>query len=170
MDIRRASLEDVGDIAAIHVRSWQEAYRGIVPEDFLRSLSIERREVAWRDALQSRTSDTWIAEDAGRVLGWINTGSSRDADAGPRTGELWAIYVDPNTWRRGVGRALWREAEAQLRAAGFHRVTLWVLDVNQRALHFYESIGFSVDSGHEKTIERGGATLREIRLRRDLCG
>lgn len=170
MDIRRAALEDARSIAEIHVRAWQEAYRGIVPEEYLRSLSIEEREIRWRDILRTSSADTWIAEDAGRVLGWMSLGSSRDADAAPDTGELWAIYVAPEAWRSGVGKALWQHAEAELRRAEFESVTLWVLAENQRAQRFYESLGFSVDPGHEQTLERGGARLLEIRMRRPPCG
>jgi len=170
MQIRRAVIQDAEAIAAIHVRAWQEAYRGIIPDEYLRSLRSERREVMWREALQSADSDTWVAEDAERVLGWINTGPSRDAGADCRAGELRALYVDPGAWRRGIGRALWREAEAALRAAKFEHVTLWVLEANRSARRFYEAIGFGADLGYERTIERGGASLREIRLRLDLRG
>jgi ribosomal protein S18 acetylase RimI-like enzyme len=168
MHIRRATPEDTAAIAAIHVRAWQEAYRDMIPADFLRSLSLEQREAAWHDALLHPTSDTRIAVDAGEILGWIDTGFSRDADADRNTGELRALYVAPGAWRRGVGTTLWRAAEVGLRAAEFRSVTLWVLDANRRALGFYEAIGFCVDAGHEKTIERGGAMLREVRLRLDL--
>lgn len=170
MQIRRAAIRDAGAIAAVHVRAWQVAYRGIIPDEYLRSLSTERREVMWLEALQNPASDTWIAEEAGRVLGWINTGPSRDADTDRDVGELRALYVDPGSWRRGIGMALWREAEAALRAAEYESVTLWVLEANRSARRFYEAIGFRADLDHEKTIERGGALLQEIRLRLDLRG
>lgn len=74
------------------------------------------------------------------------------------------------SWRRGIGHALWTRAESHLRSSGFSRVTLWVLKENEGALRFYDSIGFVTDPGQAKTIERGGAQLIEIRLRRHLGG
>jgi ribosomal protein S18 acetylase RimI-like enzyme len=166
--IRRATTADAAEIAAIHVQAWQVGYRGVVPEPFLQSLSVGRREAAWRESLASADSEVWVAEADGRMLGWISVGDSRDPDAGETTAELWAIYVDPACWRRGVGRALWQQAEAHLVAAGFRSVTLWVLESNTRAVSFYEAFGFTPDPGHAKTLERGGVQLVEIRLRRCL--
>jgi ribosomal protein S18 acetylase RimI-like enzyme len=168
--IRRGVPADAHAIAVIHVRSWQAAYKGIVPDAFLNSLSVDRRESVWQDNLERGASDVWVAEELGAVVGWISLSRSRDPDATPLTGEIWAIYVDPRHWRRGVGRVLSREAEVHLRTSGFNEVTLWVLEQNVQARAFYESIGFGVDPGHQKSIERGGAELIEIRLRRRLHG
>ncbi len=169
MVIRPAAPEDSRAIATIHVTSWQAAYEGIVPAQFLASMSIDQREGMWRERLEQGAPGTWVIEEHGRVLGWISTGPSRDTGALSSTRELWAIYVDPKHWRRGVGQRLWGEAEHQLRRSGFSDVTLWVLQDNVRALAFYRSNGFVVD-GIEKTIELGGTELVEIRLRKGLGG
>jgi ribosomal protein S18 acetylase RimI-like enzyme len=168
MVIRQARVEDARAIAAIHVHSWQVAYQGIVPSAFLGSLSVEQRENVWRQNLEQGTSETWVAEEGSQVLGWINAAWSRDSDAVPTTGEIWAIYVDPPYWRRGVGRHLWREAEGHLDASGFSELTLWVLKENRHAIAFYESIGLVIEPGSEKAITLGGAELLEIRLRKRL--
>jgi ribosomal protein S18 acetylase RimI-like enzyme len=170
MTVRRAELDDADAIAAIHVHAWQEAYRGIVPHSYLDSLSIEARKKVWQENLEQRTSDTWVAEEGGQVLGWISAARSRDSDAQPSTGELWAMYVHPQHWRRGIGRLLWHEAEEHLRTLGFSEATLWVLKGNAQAIAFYESNGFIIEPGSEKTITRGGADLLEIRLRKRLGG
>jgi ribosomal protein S18 acetylase RimI-like enzyme len=170
MVVRRATIEDSGAIAEIHVRSWQAAYRDIVPPAFLDSLSVEQRERGWRQRLERDTSGTSVLEERGEVLGWVNAGPSRDADALSSTGELWAIYVAPDHWRRGVGQRLWSDAEEQLRRAGFLDVTLWVLKENTGALGFYRANGFAVDPGIEKAVELGAAVLIEIRLRKKLGG
>ena len=170
MVVRRATLEDSGAIAEIHVRSWQAAYRDIVPAAFLDSLSVAQRERGWRQILARDTSGTSVVEERGEVLGWVSAGPSRDADALSSTSELWAIYVAPEHWRRGVGQRLWSAVEDQLRRAGFLDVTLWVLKENTGALQFYHSNGFALDPGIEKTVELGAAVLTEIRLRKQLRG
>jgi ribosomal protein S18 acetylase RimI-like enzyme len=170
MTVRRARLEDAEAIAAIHVHSWQVTYQGIVPSTFLGSLSVEERERVWRQNLKQATSETWVAEEGGHVLGWISAARSRDLDALPKTGEVWAIYVDPAHWRRGLGRCLWHAAEGHLEASGFSEITLWVLKTNAQAIAFYESIGLAIEPGSEKTINRGGTELLEIRLRKRLGG
>ena len=52
-----------------------------------------------------------------------------------------------------------------MKSAGFTDATLWVLEPNAKAIAFYDSLGFTRDVGVEKTIERGGTQLAEIRLR-----
>jgi ribosomal protein S18 acetylase RimI-like enzyme len=170
MTVRRARLEDAKAIAAIHVHAWQVAYQGIVPSECLISLSVEQREAAWRQNIERQVSETWVAEEGARVLGWISAARSRDSDALSTTGEVWAIYVDPSHWRQGVGQRLWCEAEGRLSASGFSEITLWVLKENARAIAFYASNGFAVDPGSEKTITQDGAELLEIRLRKKLGG
>jgi ribosomal protein S18 acetylase RimI-like enzyme len=102
------------------------------------------------------------------VLGWMSFASSRDDDASATTGELWAIYIDPDHWRRGVGQALWEVGATRLRAAGFRDCTLWVLRDNPAAQAFYAAHGFVVDPGTEKVFELGGAAIAEIRMRATL--
>jgi hypothetical protein len=40
--VRPATPDDADAIASVHVRSWQAAYRGIVPDAMLDALSIQR--------------------------------------------------------------------------------------------------------------------------------
>ena len=168
MIVRFARLEDALRIATIHVEAWRVAYRGIVPEEFLRALSIGQRHLTWRKNLETGDSLTWIAEDEDIALGWISAGRSRDAGAQPSTGEIWAVYVDPGHWGKGVGRALCDAAEQELRRQGFTDVTLWVFEENARAQRFYAGTGFVPDPCEDRTIERGGKTLREVRMRKPL--
>jgi ribosomal protein S18 acetylase RimI-like enzyme len=168
MTIRSARPQDALDIATIHVEAWQVAYRGIVPDEFLRGLSIEQRHAVWRQNLEAGKSLTWVAEDGDRALGWISAGRSRDVDAKQATGEIWAVYVDPLHWSKGVGRALCATAEQGLRTQAFTDLTLWVLKENERALRFYISNGFSCDACAERIIQRGGKTLSEVRMRKQL--
>jgi ribosomal protein S18 acetylase RimI-like enzyme len=111
MIIRSARLEDALRIATIHVEAWRIAYRGIVPDEFLRALSVEQRHAVWQQNLEAGEALTWIAEDGDMAVGWISAARSRDDDAPQSTGEIWAVYVDPGHWSKGVGRALCAAAE-----------------------------------------------------------
>lgn len=166
MIARAAVPEDALAIATIHVSAWQSAYRGIVPDEYLDSLSIEQRASGWRQILSQNPEDVWVALEDNTILGWISAAASRDSDAGPATGEIWAIYVAPEHWRSGIGRMLCEGAEQRLGKQGMDEVTLWVLRDNQHALRFYESRGFSIDPGIEKTDAR--TKLIEVRMRKRL--
>src|SRR5882762_9114245 len=153
MIIRSARPEDALRIATIHVDAWRAAYSGIIPDEYLRSLSIEKRHALWQQDLEAGHPFTWVAEESDSVLGWISAAASRDADASQSTGEIWAVYIDPSHWGEGAGRALCDAAEQELRRRGCTEVTLWVLKDNQRALGFYRSNGFSCDASEDRIIE-----------------
>jgi ribosomal protein S18 acetylase RimI-like enzyme len=162
MNVRPAHVDDAGGIASIHVRVWQAAYRGIVPEPYLESLSIERRTIFWRSQiLESSPTEIVVADSAQSLAGWASFGPSRDDDRRESIGELYAIYVLPELWGTGAGRGLWDRAKQRLIERGFQRVTLWVLRDNVRAIRFYEAAGFAPTT--ERAIEIGGKNLPEVR-------
>jgi hypothetical protein len=89
--IRAATVDDAQGIATVHVRGWQASYRGTFPDDLLDNLSIDRRTESWAKWLTDPTLATAVYTAAAAVVGFVNIGASRDADASPRTGELMAI-------------------------------------------------------------------------------
>lgn len=147
----------------MHVHSWQSAYRGIVPDAYLDSLSLDRREHLWGIAIQKGAPELWVAELDSQVIGWTSFGASRDQDAKPQTGELEAIYLLPSYWNTGAGRALWLVTRRRLIERGFATAIVWVLAANLRAIRFYAAAGFAPDPAGEKEINIGGRALRELR-------
>ena len=47
MEIRAARMQDVPQIAVVHVRSWQAAYRGLLPQAYLDALDPAQRISRW---------------------------------------------------------------------------------------------------------------------------
>lgn len=94
--IRCATPVDARAIATIHVEAWRAAYRGIVPDKYLDSLSIDGREAAWRQNLLAAEASTWAHKNLMPLLGGSQRDRSRDKDAGASTGEIWAVYVAPD--------------------------------------------------------------------------
>ncbi len=167
--VRPAVPEDAPALAAVHVRSWQAAYRGIVPDAVLNSLSVERRAAFWADTITDLQPPTgiWVAEHDGAVAGFVHVRRSKDHGAEPSVGEVGAIYLIPEAWSRGLGRALLDTAVVELGRNGFEAATLWVFRDNARARRFYERAGWAPD-GEAKSIEIGGVSLVEVRYRIDL--
>ena len=165
-DTRLADLEDLEAIARVHVASWQVAYRGVFPDDFLAALSVERRTAGWHRALAEDPSlRLYVAVEEGVIAGFAAVSASRDPDADDRVGELQAIYLDPPVWGTGVGAQLHAVAIADLSDRGFAEATLWVLDVNSRARRFYERQGWQVDN-LTREEEIGGDRITEVRYRK----
>ena len=166
MLVRPATLEDTRGIATVHVRGWRAAYRDILPRDFLDALDIDEREARWRRNLGETTALTFVAEEAGAVIGWASVGACRDEDATPAIGELWAIYVEPGRWRGGVGRTLWTWGRQRLVERGARDVVVWVLEANHPARRFYETVGFAAAPDRIRMLQIGGARVPEVRM----CG
>ncbi len=167
MLLRAAKSADAMAVARVHVWSWQAAYRGLLPSEYLDQLRpedrAERYDFATRDP---KSPQTIVAVDAGAIRGFATTAPSRDADL-PDYGELGALYVDPDYWGHGIGVTLISAARNQLSALGFENALLWVLMGNVRADRFYRKDGWAPD-GLQRTDTVWGVTVNEIRYRRRL--
>ncbi len=162
------SVADAAAIADLHVRSWQAAYRGIVPDAILDGMSVGARREFWTRTIGRASSDPsndariWVVEEAGVVRGFAATRPSGDDDAAPGTGEVNSIYLAPEAWGRGLGQALLDHATADLRARGFAPLVLWVIEANTRGREFYQRVGWQPD-GARQPIDFDGVRVDEIR-------
>jgi GNAT superfamily N-acetyltransferase len=82
----------------------------------------------------ARQDEVWLAEDEGRILGFLAIARSQEDD----WEVLERLYVEPDAQNRGIGMALLDHAKA-LRPDGF---VLWVFQKNEGARRFYERHGF----------------------------
>lgn len=159
INVRSATVEDAVAIATVHIAAWKESYRGIVPEEFLRNLSVERRTAQWVQSLSDSSNQyhrTFVAELHGQVVGFSNYGYCNDPEFG---GELYAIYLLKSAQKRGIGRMLVNEVVSGLLNLDIHSMMVWVLKENP-ARGFYEWLGGKYL--RETSIEIGGKTLLEI--------
>ncbi|MEM7579202.1 MAG: GNAT family N-acetyltransferase [Cyanobacteria bacterium P01_A01_bin.80] len=163
MTIRTAIIEDVKDIATIHVKSWQVVYKGLIPQSYLNNLSISKREKYWQNILTNYETQTIVQEIDDLVVGFANFGKTRDEDKDSKIiGEINAIYLNPEYARKGLGTELIEFILKNMKNRKFTQITLWVLDTNQIARKFYEKMGFQLD-GTTKIDIRENFELREIR-------
>jgi GNAT superfamily N-acetyltransferase len=163
--VRPARVEEAEVIAGVHVRSWQAAYVGIVPQQILDRLSVERRASSWRATIEGAGEErVWVVEDDGGVRGFASIGPARDVDLPPGSGELYAIYLEPEAWSQGFGRALFQGAAEDLRARGFDPLVLWVLTDNVRGRRFYEAAGWRADET-SRVLDFDGTPIEEVRYR-----
>ncbi len=159
--IREAGPEDAHAIAEAHVASWRATYRGIVSDEYLAGLSIERRERTWRDMLADTASGSFVyvaEEEHGHVIGFAVGGPRREGDP-TYAGELYAIYVLPEEHGRGVGRMLVQAVTRRLAGQGMRSMVVWVLAENP-SRGFYETLGGRLAG--EQMVEIGGKTFAEV--------
>jgi ribosomal protein S18 acetylase RimI-like enzyme len=171
--VRQAGAPDAEELARIRIASWRVAYRGIVPDAVLDSFDPVSEAVTWRERLAGPAAAwMWVASfleppvSPPRLAGYVAAGPARHAGEG-NLGEVWAIYVDPEAQRRGVGRALMAAATRGLAVHGFREAVLWVFEANAPARAFYERLGWAPD-GAAKPFAIGGAAPIELRYWRRL--
>ena len=169
--IRQSELRDAPAIAAMHVRTWQSAYAGVVDDEYLANLSLEARTARWRTTLADPElrSRVYVAvNDEDVIIGHVSFGPGRDADHS-RDGawEIYSIYVDPAYQGNQYGSQLLRAA-LRVIPQTVSRVTLWVLTDNIAARKFYVAQGFEADGQHQDAPV-GEQVLDEMRysLHRD---
>jgi ribosomal protein S18 acetylase RimI-like enzyme len=153
-------------VAAIHVRSWQEAYHELMPAEFLAGLDPRDRAGRYDFGGGEGAPRTLVAVDDGRIAGFVTFGASRDDDA-RGLGEIIALYVDPERYQAGLGSTLMEAARAALRDSCYEAAILWVLDGNDRAARFYEGEGWTRDGARREENVYGIAS-NVTRFRRRL--
>ena len=122
----------------VHCTAWQEAYRGIVSDRYLDSMTVEATTARARQFPEN----TLIAKDQEKVVGFAVYGASRDEDL-PDAGEVVAIYVLSEYYGRKIGYRLMNEAVSRL--GEYNTISVWVLEKNERAIRFYHKYGFEFD-------------------------
>lgn len=157
--VRPAELDDAPAIARVHVATWRSAYRGLLPDDFLASLSQAHYEERWRRNLSDGAARIYVAEDVDGVVGFASGGPERAGEDG-YAGELYAIYILENAQGRGHGRRLVQAVVGGLRELGIRNMIVWVLRDNSAARGFYERLGGVYVRAQPITI--GSAVLQEV--------
>jgi ribosomal protein S18 acetylase RimI-like enzyme len=163
--VRVAKAADAPKIARIHVETWLVAYRGQMSDALLDAQNVERREAFWRGRLGQPSGLVFVIE-SDEIVGFCDLVPSRDKGADPKTvGEIAAIYVLPDYWRQGAGKALGYYVLEKARKRGYKAVTLWVLASNSDAMRFYESQGFARDGDFKIGTAADGSNSHELRYR-----
>jgi ribosomal protein S18 acetylase RimI-like enzyme len=167
-EVRPATLRDAKNIAELHNATFREAFKALISEAEIPAMPLEKRQAYWREAIEYSEPQVHVALDDDKIVGFVGFDRSRDKGTPPTMGEIWAIYVNPAYWGKGVGLALWDAAREGLMEEGCTHVSLWVPIANERALRFHELAGFKREMASAKTVPIGAVRIEEIRLKRSL--
>jgi ribosomal protein S18 acetylase RimI-like enzyme len=161
--IRKAIGEDAAGVAAVKYYGWQDTYKGIINDAYLKSMNVDELQKSWRKILvpeNTRSTTDVMVNDAGEIIGFVSYGinfkGTLNADA-----EILALYVLKKYHGRGIGAKLFLQGIRQLQAAGVRSFYLYVLAQNP-ALYFYRK--FNPDSEHTAQIQIGGNDYEEVGL------
>jgi GNAT superfamily N-acetyltransferase len=159
--IREATGAGLDAIAELHRLAWDVTNAPHFPDRVIASNTFERRLGTWRWLLARLDTNVLVAETESRVVGAAATGPARDADLNHDTvGEVYGLYLRPDAWERGHGKALHEAAIAGLCTDGYLDAVLSVLAINRRARRFYEQRGWSLDGAEKRNPAHGVHKLR----------
>jgi len=161
ISIREARVSDAAGLARVSVDSWQSTYAGIIPQEFLDSLTYEGRTKRWEERLSDPDSPgfTFITEtNEGDIVGYAGGLKGNSGDP-LYTGEVGDIYLLKEYQRQGIGRRLMATAALRIKEYGHDSLLVWVLEDNPNR-KFYESLGGSPVG--KKEVEIGGRKLKEV--------
>lgn len=157
--LRAMTPADTDGKGFVHYQSWQETYAGLVDENYLARMSVEKcRAMAHR-----YPESTIVAELNGKIVGFPCYGPCRTPGC-EGMGEVMAIYILKEAQGLGIGRKLMDAAIEKLSA--YDTILIWVLKGNEHAIGFYEHYGFRVDGIEAPIVIGTSNTVLRLTLRR----
>ena len=96
LTIRDAAEADATAMGRLHVRAWQSAYRGVMPDEYLDGLCAEARITMWRSRIsRADLPPLLVAVVADEVVGFAAFGAAQPSTSSPECGELYAMNLEP---------------------------------------------------------------------------
>jgi GNAT superfamily N-acetyltransferase len=140
--VRLATPADAAAIGDVRVNAWRTTYRGMIPDGYLDAMKVEDSAALWEKVLTAapNTTSTFVAESAGRVIGFASGMQKPEATLGFDC-ELTGIYLVREAQRAGTGRRLAGAVAAAQRSHGGTAMIAWVVAANKAARAFYEALG-----------------------------
>jgi 3-deoxy-manno-octulosonate cytidylyltransferase (CMP-KDO synthetase) len=140
VNIREASIADVPNVAKVHVESWQRSFKGLAPDDYLNSLSIERRRKVFAGRLEEPTYQMLVVDKPEEgVVGFIDFGEPDFENYG-YDARVYSFYLLPEFQRLGLGELLFERCFRAMAASGFESMCLDTLEMSPYR-RFYEKHG-----------------------------
>lgn len=140
--VRSATEGDAAGIANVHINSWRESYKNILPKEYLRELPLEfnERYELWLEVTAVNTHPVYVAEhDKYGIVGFISGGEARDAKYVDYA-EIYSIYLLKKFHGHGTGYRLLKKLFSDFINTGHNKCYVWVLNDNIFT-HFYERSG-----------------------------
>jgi ribosomal protein S18 acetylase RimI-like enzyme len=141
MRFGRPFSEETAALAALHVQCWREAYAEFLPMNLLSSFSTQKRLPLWQAVIPNTERFVLAAYIDENPCGFIISGSTDEKHIENQDGHVWAIYIEAEHHRKGIGRELISRAAGDWLTRGGHSMTVGVLAENVNARAFYEKLG-----------------------------
>ena len=159
--IRRANLDDVLQVAQVHVQSWHETYQNIVRPEILDQINIDQKIQIWEMVMNDPNQVVFVYEEQRDVLGFADFYFKPHSEIG----ELKAIYLLNKIQARGIGAEFLKRGFDLFKAKNYKQIIVEVFDQNN-SRYFYEKSGAYFVS--EKSANEYAEGLKILHYRWDI--
>lgn len=168
-----AKPADAPDMAEIISRSWETAYKDIIPAENIKKQNDTRLSLFQRIITETNDSQYIIQAD-GKTVGIMSVALPQrekteifdDIGIDESFYELHGIYLHPDVYRQGIGTQAMSFAEKKALSVGKSNMILWVFAENIGGIRFYEKCGYSFDGAIKYYVY--GKKMKCIRMRKKL--
>ena len=152
-----AGPADAEALARVHVQSWRETYRGLLPDAYLARMSEEAHARRFAKALMKPGPDdvTLVVADRWGLSGYAQGGPSRRGV--PGEAEVATLYLLRSAQNRGLGGQLLGDTARALAVRGARSLVISVLRDNFAARGFYEHLGGEPEPARREPGPGGGS-------------
>ena len=154
--IRRATLEDLGDITEIY----NEAILRTVATFDTQTKTLQEQKMWF--AGHGPKYPILVAEQYSFVVGWASLSKWSDRCAYSDTAEI-SLYVKEEHQGKGIGRRLLEEIVQEGQRVGLHTIIARIAEGNKASIHLHESVGFQ-HIGVMKEVGRKFGKLWNVHL------
>ena len=138
MLIRNATVSDICSIAELYVSNHKSTYKGLVSEDYLNNLTIEKAKEKWSSYLEETKSRMWVAYDECAFLGFVASIPDATSD------EIWyldSLHICEPARGKGTGSSLIKTVGQYALARGYGKMSVCVVKGNDSAKKLYMKLG-----------------------------
>lgn len=139
--IREVTGADESAIAALHTKSWQQTYHGILSEQFMQHELVANRRAVWHQRFHSANPNQqiWVAYEGEDLLGFVCIYLDQHAEYGTLLDNL---HVSEDAQGKGIGKALMAQVfDFNYQFRPDEGLYLEVLADNTKAQGFYRALG-----------------------------
>lgn len=156
--VRKATFNDIQQIATIQVVTWQQSYQNILAPEYLSTMTIASQQEMWAYIFTSTRHHIFVCEEDGQILGFLVIGQERNQNIDIDL-EIYALYVLPQYQQQGVGTLLFKQAIVYLQSQQAKSIIIWVLAKNPSIDFFRQQAQIErqerVQLGQQSHIELG---------------
>lgn len=142
--IKKVEYKDLEDYIRVNTKAWQESYKGIISDDFLKKIAVEIKQNIKRQQddfykPESQKFSKFLLYVDNKAVGMMSIGKARLKEFST-FGELCSLYLLEEVKGKGYGKLLFQKAVDELKNMGYSDMLIGCLEKNPSNA-FYRHMG-----------------------------